>query len=206
MWHTSQITWFENVASKIIVDDVLLHGRTAGQILDYFKTVLDVLKHHCATLNMKFFKWFQDRWKFVGMDVAAGATQPAQSKNEAFVDLERPNTWGDLHMLIGVFGFYRQFLTLYDLDIIPWRYIFSNKSQPGTLSKKEEMELMQNLWNPENQRLLERLKKDILPETTLARLYSSRRFYIKTYWSKYLMGVVLLQSDVSEEAIKSEAQ
>ena len=37
--------------------------------------------------------------------------------------LELPNTWGDLCMPIGIFGFYSHFLTLYDLDIRPWRYI-----------------------------------------------------------------------------------
>ena len=56
-----QIKWYElskerglkNVASKIIVDDVLLYGRTAGQLLAYFKTVLDVLKHHHAIIKLK---------------------------------------------------------------------------------------------------------------------------------------------------------
>ena len=39
------------------------------------------------------------------MIVATGETQPAQFKNEAFAKLERPNTWGDLHMIIGIFVF-----------------------------------------------------------------------------------------------------
>ena len=71
-------------------------------------------------------------------------------------------------MIIGIFGFYRKFLPLYDLDIIPWRYILSNHPESGTLSQKEEMEIMQNPWNPEGQRLLERLMKDILSGPTLA--------------------------------------
>ena len=50
-------------------------------------------------------------------------------------------------MLIGILILYNQFLPLYDLGIIPWRYIFLKQPQPGTLSKKEEMELMQKLWN-----------------------------------------------------------
>ena len=92
MGNTSQRSWFENVASKIIVDDMLLYGRTSRQLLDYFRTVLDVLKHYHATLKLKKCKWFQDRCKFVGMAVAAGGTQPAQSKNEAFPKIEQPNT------------------------------------------------------------------------------------------------------------------
>ena len=57
---------------KIIVDDVLLYGRTSDQLLGYFVTVLDVLKHHRDTLKMKKCKWFQDRCKFLGMNVVAG--------------------------------------------------------------------------------------------------------------------------------------
>ena len=98
---------------------MLLYGRTAEQLLDYFRTGLYALKHHQAKLKMKNRKWFQERCKFLGMGVAAGGTQPAQSKNEAFTKLERPNTWGDLCMIIELFGFYRNFLPLDDLDIIP---------------------------------------------------------------------------------------
>ena len=68
------------------------------------------------------------------------------------------------------------------------------------------MELMQNLWNTEDQRSLEMLKKDILSGPTLARPDPSRRFYTKTYWYKDVTGALILQADVSEEAIKSEAQ
>ena len=40
-------------ASKIIVDDVLLYGYTDNNILDYLRTVMDVLKYHHAKLNLK---------------------------------------------------------------------------------------------------------------------------------------------------------
>ena len=46
------------------------------------------------------------------MDEVDGGTQPTKSNNEAFYNIEQPNTWGDLRMLIGIFGFYRQFLPL----------------------------------------------------------------------------------------------
>ena len=74
--------------------------------------------------------------KIVWMDVAAGGTQPAQSKNEAFDWLEQPNTWGDLRMIIGIFVFYIQFFPLYELGIRPWMYIFSKQPQLGRLYQK----------------------------------------------------------------------
>ena len=43
----------EIFASKIIVDDVLLCELKEKQLLEYFIIVLNVLKHHCATLKIK---------------------------------------------------------------------------------------------------------------------------------------------------------
>ena len=71
----------KNILSEIIVDDVLLYGRTAKHLIAYSITVLEVLKHDHATLKLKRCKYFQDRYDFVVMDVASGETQPAHSKN-----------------------------------------------------------------------------------------------------------------------------
>ena len=53
-WDTlSKGRGLKNVASEIIVDDVLLYGRTSDKLLAYFIIFLDVLKHYRATLKMK---------------------------------------------------------------------------------------------------------------------------------------------------------
>ena len=44
MGHTNQRTWFEKCCIIVFVDDVLLYGQTAKQLLDYFRTVLDIPK------------------------------------------------------------------------------------------------------------------------------------------------------------------
>ena len=43
----------EIVASNIGYGDMLVYGRTSEHLLAYFRTVLDVLKHHYYTLNTK---------------------------------------------------------------------------------------------------------------------------------------------------------
>ena len=99
-WETLAKELGKKCCIRIIVDDVLLYERTDEQLLDYFSTVLGVLKHHCNTLKLKNCKCFQDGCNFVGMDMEAGGTQPAQSQNKVASKLEQPNTWGDLCMLI----------------------------------------------------------------------------------------------------------
>ena len=43
----------ENFASNIFFDDVLLYVHTSKKILEYFRTVMDILKHHHVTLKLK---------------------------------------------------------------------------------------------------------------------------------------------------------
>ena len=50
-----------------------------------------------------------------------------------------PGIQTNLCMIIGIFGFYRNFLPLYDLDIQPYINILSKNPQLGKLSQKEEM-------------------------------------------------------------------
>ena len=53
-WYTlSKERCLKVFASKTIFDDVLLYGRTSRQILAYFRTILDLCKHHRATLKLK---------------------------------------------------------------------------------------------------------------------------------------------------------
>ena len=47
----------KNVASKIIVDDMSLYGCTDKQLLAYFRTFLDVMKHQHATIKLKKYKF-----------------------------------------------------------------------------------------------------------------------------------------------------
>ena len=53
-WYTlAKQRGLKNVAHKNIVDDVLLYGHTAKQFLSYFRTFVNVLKHHRATIKLK---------------------------------------------------------------------------------------------------------------------------------------------------------
>ena len=77
----------ENYTPKIMVVDVLIYLSTEDHLLSHLQTVPDILKHHHIMLKLKKLKWFQERWDFVLMDVAAGVTQPKHSKNEIFYNM-----------------------------------------------------------------------------------------------------------------------
>lgn len=190
--------------SKVIVDDVLVFGREKEPLLKYFRAVLDVLKHYQATVNLRKCKWFHGWCEFVGVDVGGRGNSPARSKFAAFEKLERPATWADLRMLIGVFGFYSKHLPLYELCITPWRQVLA--AQPGAeaATHRQERKRMAELWTDECEALLTDMKRQVLAGPVLARPDPRRRFYLKTDWSKDGMGAVLLQADDSEEARAAE--
>ena len=81
--------------------------------------------------------------------------------------------------------------------------MIKNKAKPGTETVEEEKKTVANLWEPQDDTTLFRLKKSILDGPVLKRPNSNRRFYLKTDWSSNAMGAVLLQADLTEEAEES---
>ena len=53
-------------------------------------------------------------WIF-GIYMGILGVKPSQSKFESFDNPEHPHTWTDLWIVIGLFGLYRKFPTLYDM-------------------------------------------------------------------------------------------
>ena len=82
----------------------------------------------------------------------------------------------------------------------------SNQRQIVALYQKGGVDVMQNLWTTDDQRLTKGLNKDIVSGPTLAIPEPSQSFFIKIDCLKDIMVVVLLQVDESVETLNSEAQ
>jgi hypothetical protein len=166
-----------------------------------------------VTVKLRKTRFFPKRAEFVGADVLKEGNCPAETKNDTITNLKRPTLFTDLRMLIGFIGFYRNWMPLYETRLNPWRHILKQAPAPGACSKEDEAELMAKLWNADdrtadekfaeygetNDKLLESLKREVLAGPTLKRPNPNRRFYVKTDWSAWAQGAVLLQADVSEE-------
>ena len=71
-------------------------------------------------------------------------------------------------MLTGCFGFYSQWLPLYELEIAPWQLIIAKQPKPGMCTVEEEECLMSELWGDEEDQLLDNLKQSIVSGPVLA--------------------------------------
>jgi hypothetical protein len=196
-----------NPGSAVIVDDVILFAKTLWQLLFYFTCVLSVLQHHRVTVKLRKTRLLPKRAEFVGVDVTKEGNKPAQSKYATITELGRPTLFTNLRMLIGMLGFYRQWIPLYEERIGRWREHMKKAPNPGTSSNEEEATILRILWTEEDDTLFATLKQEIISGPVLKRPDPNRRFYLKTDWSAHAQGAVLLQADCTkedEEAIRRE--
>ena len=136
------------VGSKIIVDDILLWGFTIQLLLAYFEVVLITLKNRRATLKLKKTYLLPEKPDFVGVQVNADGNSPAESKYDAFNRIPPPETWSDLSMLIGMFGFYQMWIALYEVRIQPWRLLQTKRPKPGEVTSRGRSQRNEKLMDP----------------------------------------------------------
>ena len=185
----------------MIVDDIMLHSERTKPLLQYFEIVLQVLQRHQVTVKLKKCRFFPRSAEFVGMDVEADGNRPARSKMQALVDLkdQAPKTLTDLRQLIGLIGFYQDWIANYELRIGRWRQHI--KKLKGTKPTESEIPMALE-WVQEDQQLLNKLLDELITRPTLARPDYTRRFYLKTDWCRLGMAAVLLQADPDDDEAK----
>ena len=107
-------------------------------------------------------------------------------------------------MVIGMFGCYSQWLQTYEVRIHPWRELQKLQPNPGIVNLEEEQDSFQLLWTPDHATLFNELKDDLINNMILTRPNPTRRFYVRTDWSKTSFGAVLLQA--SDDAASRAAE
>jgi len=195
----------EECDSKVIVDDVILYSRKVVNCLAYFRCALEVLQHYRWTVKLRKCRFFSEDTEFAGVDITNDGNKPAKSKDDAFRQMERPKSWTDLRMVIGMFGFYGEWIPLYEFRISPWRtYLKVYAGKPGMIPRHIEAAQIDAAWTQEDDCILDDLKETVLSAPILQRPNPKRRYFLKTDWCKDGMAAVLLQRDDSPEAAAAE--
>ena len=190
--------------AEVIVDDIMLHSENTDQLIKYFEVVLQVLEKHQVTVKLKKCRFFPQSAEFVGMDIEKDGNRPARSKMQALQDLKSnpPKTLTDLRQIIGLIGFYQDWIANYELRIGRWRQHI--KQLKGTKPTESEI-AMDTTWTEQDTKLLNELLDELTTRPTLARPDYTRRFYLKTDWCRLGMAAILLQADPdSTEAAQAE--
>ena len=192
--------------AEVIVDDVMLHSVNQQSLIQYFEITLRTLQHYRVTVKLKKCRFFPNSAEFVGMDVEADGNRPARSKMQALIELKEttPNSLADLRKLIGLLGFYQDWLPNYELPISKWRKHV--KALKDAEAQGQNVQLS-DIWTEADTTNMMELLEELMTRPVLARPDYTRRFYLKTEWCRLGMAAVLLQADPADStATEAEAQ
>ena len=109
----------EAYGSEVIVDDMLWYAEDVDILMKYVQCALDILLIHRATIKLKKCLFLPPTIEFVGIQLQPDGNAPAQSKFPAFEKLPPPETFSDLRILIGMFGFYQEYIPLSKHALLP---------------------------------------------------------------------------------------
>ena len=70
--------------------------------------------------------------EFVGLDVIYKKKIPSRSLENSFPSIETPKIYSDLKIIIGMFGFYSQWLYLFGVQVIPHKKLLKSYLPVGT--------------------------------------------------------------------------
>lgn len=160
----------------VYLDDILIHGRTVEEVFTQLKEVFNRFRQANLILQLKKCNFFLSSIKYLGFIISEGIIRPDPQKVEALNHVKTPSNLKELRSLLGLLGFYRQFISHY-----------SSKAAPLTkLLKKNEP----FIWGP-SQQVAMRLLINGLKGQVLANPEINEILKLETDASGIAIGAVL---------------
>jgi hypothetical protein len=103
---TAGITIGKETNTRIIIDDIVSHGRNIPTSLQHMECQLQVCKAYHLSLSLKKSFIFPMHFEFVGNDVCPEGNRPAQSKHQLLETWPCPEIVHDVTKFIGFAQFY----------------------------------------------------------------------------------------------------
>jgi hypothetical protein len=115
----SGVTINKETNTRIIVDDILSHGRDLDISLKYMECQLRVCLAYHLLLSLKKSHIFPRRFELVGNDVCVDRNRPAQSKHQLLSTWPKPNLAKDIAKFIDFVQFYSKYINHIELRVTP---------------------------------------------------------------------------------------
>ena len=95
---------------KVVLDDMIITGKTEEEHLKTLETVLARLRMHNLRVNLKKCSFFQDSIQFCGHVIDATGLHESDSKVDAITSAKRPENVAEVQAFCGLVNYYRKFL------------------------------------------------------------------------------------------------
>ena len=162
-------------------DDILVYAENIGQLMVSLRGVLTKLRDFGLCVRpSKLFVAFK-QLDFLGHRLAQGQIRPQEEKVQKIVDASVPQTKKQVRALLGLMGYYRQYVPN-----------FASKVKALTdLTKGTSPRMVK--WTDECKKAVEEIQKVLLSKPVLALPDLSKEFILRTDASATGMGGVLFQ-------------
>ena len=174
----------EQTNTRIIVDDILSHGRDLDTSLLYMRCQLRVCLAYRLSLSLRKSFIFPKRFEFVGNDVCPDGNRPAQSKHQLLTTWPQPEQVRDIAKFIGFVQFYSRFIHHFELRVTPLRELVTNNDYSDPVGP---------IWNDAAQVAMDDLRNSILADPCLMRFNPNRLVVLRTDFSAKGFGYVICQ-------------
>ena len=167
----------------VFIDDILIYSESWEQHLKLVDEVLKRLSEHNLQAKVGKCHFGAKEVKYLGSIISHGCRKPDPDKVKAIRELQPPKTKEDIRSLLGLVGFYREFI----------KNLSALTDPIQKLMKKD----VQFVWGEEQQKAFETIKKSISENSCLEFPEPDWPYELHTDASLEGIGAVLFQKDPS---------
>lgn len=183
-------------AALVYIDDLLVYSPDFETHLKHLEQVLIAAERAGLVFSLDKCKFGFDDLKVLGHGLSRYGLHTVAEKVRSITDLDRPKTMGELHRLLGMFGYYRAFIAQFAKIAKPLNDL-KRSSDEG--SKKNYNSKTPIPWNQECETAFAELKSRLSTAPILAHPRYDKPFILYTDASADALAAVLTQVWDDEE-------
>ncbi|MCG8045580.1 MAG: RNase H-like domain-containing protein, partial [Candidatus Thiodiazotropha endolucinida] len=175
----------------IYLDDIIVYGRTFGEMIDRLELVLQRFSEAGLKLKPQKCQLFKEEVEFLGHVINAKGVSTDPKKIACIKDWPIPGCVKDVRSFLGLCGYYRPFISNY-----------SHVAKPLTKLTEKDQKFS---WTNECSEAFEKLKHMLMTAPVLAHPDFSKPFILDTDASNQAIGAVLSQKIENKERVVAYA-
>ena len=177
---------FRDIIGKFMIvymDDILIYSSDEKEHFEHLDVIFKRLEENKIIIHTRKSKFFQEEAKFLGKHISNKGIRPSKEKISEIVKEMEPKSLKDLKRILGMAGFYRDFIKNFAEITASLFDLFKYKS---SLESRIE-------WNDNTKKSLLQLKEALKECPTLSYIDENKEVKIYTDASDKAIGATLMQ-------------